>query len=86
MSNQLKSRLDRIETRSDLSEFVSALQRDFEKNKEEWENPSIDCFLEAMSAWIEDMDGYYKNQGQNFSEEQPWKMFAEILLASKVYE
>ncbi len=86
MSSQLIDRLENVKTRKDLSEFVSALLKDLENNNTEWENASLDDFLEAMSGWIEDMDGYYKNQGKPFSEDQPWKIFAEILYASKVYE
>ncbi|PIE40757.1 MAG: hypothetical protein CSA49_06830 [Gammaproteobacteria bacterium] len=86
MSNQLISKLENVKTRADLSEFVSALLNDLEGNNAEWENASLSDFLEAMSSWIEDMDGYYKNQGKPFSEDQPWKLFADILYASKIYE
>lgn len=86
MSNQLINKLEKVETRADLSEFVLALLKDFESNSAEWENASLSDFLEAMSGWIEDMDGYYKNQGKLFNEDQPWKVFAEILYASKIYE
>lgn len=86
MNNQLIDMLETIETRQDLSKFVLALLEDFESNKADWENSSLSDFLEAMSGWIEDMDGYYKNQGQTFNENQPWKVFAEILYASKIYE
>ncbi len=78
--------LENIKTRSELSEFVTALLRDLEKNKDEWENATLSSFLEAISAWVKDMDGYYKNHGKPFTENQSWKTFAEILYAAKMYE
>lgn len=84
--NDLLSQLESVESRTDLSNFVVALLEDFNKNKNEWENSNIPSFLEAMSGWIQDMDGYYKNHDKPFSEDQSWKIFAEILYAAKKYE
>jgi hypothetical protein len=38
-----------------------------------------------MAGWIEDMDGYYQNKGQEFTEDQPWDVFARILTAATIY-
>jgi hypothetical protein len=39
-----------------------------------------------MSVWLQEMDGYYKNTGQEFTGEPTWKVFAELLAAAKAYE
>jgi len=39
-----------------------------------------------MSRWIEDMDGWYANQGKSVPEEPDWQTFAHILGAATVYE
>jgi hypothetical protein len=39
-----------------------------------------------MATWIEDMDQYYRNRGEEFSENQPWALFGTILLAARGYE
>lgn len=69
-----------------LAAFVSALKEDFANNKGEWENPDIEIFLDAMSAWVFSMENLYNNLGKPLPIEPSCKVFAEILLASKVYE
>jgi hypothetical protein len=75
-----------VNTKEDLSRFVAELVDDFKLNGESWENNNIADFLEAMSAWIFDMDGYYLNQGLPVSDQPSWSDFARILLAAKYYE
>ena len=77
-------KIDDIKTKEDLSEFIKVLMNEY--NKDDWENNNIPDFLEAMSAWIIDMDGYYKNNGKDIPNKPDWKTFAEILKASTMYE
>ena len=53
-----------------------------------FENNTLDSFLEAMKNWIEDMDGYYKNIGMREYNDKTlnWSMLADILNASRIYE
>jgi len=39
-----------------------------------------------LVAWTKDMDNYYKNIGQPIPENINWKVFGDIILASKYYE
>ncbi len=82
----LKEKVDGICNRGDFIGFVNALRNDLKIHPEEWENSTLDNYFEALSAWIEDMDGYYKNQGLSVPKSPSWKNFAEMLLASKYYE
>jgi len=82
----LETRVKGVKSRQDLVEFISALRQDLESNSDDWENLSLPRFLEAMGAWVEAMDQFYRNQGVEFSEEQPWQVFASILLAARIYE
>ncbi|WP_226467286.1 DUF7660 family protein [Luteimonas panaciterrae] len=75
-----------IESRDDFVGFVRALKNDLLLDPESWENPTLEEFLEALSSWTEDMDGYYKNNNLPMPTDIPWSRFAEILLASKYYE
>lgn len=83
---KLLTNLDTIKTREELSEFIVQLSRDLQNNKEDWENPDLPSFLEAMSGWVDAMDGYYKNKGEAMPRDVPWNIFANILYAAKVYE
>jgi len=81
----LYQKVENVNSRESLAEFVDSMKVDFIKNPENWENSDMESFLEAMSAWIKDMDGYYENNG-NALNELTWKTFADILIASISYE
>jgi hypothetical protein len=53
---------------------------------EDWENPDLARYLGALAAWIDDMDGYFKNQNLSTPEQVDWKLFGEILMAARRYE
>ena len=65
-----------------LKEFITEI------HTEDFENNTLDSFLEAMKNWIEDMDGYYKNIGMREYNDKTlnWSMLADILNASRIYE
>jgi hypothetical protein len=73
-------------SREDFVVFVKALSKDLRDNPATWENGTLERFLEALAAWIEDMDGYYLNQGKPVPQQPDWKVAADMLMAAKVYE
>ncbi len=75
-----------VRSREDLAQFVRTLADDLRQRPEAWENVALGPFLEAMSAWIEDMDGYYRNKGEAVPSQPEWSTLAEILAAARVYE
>lgn len=93
----LEDYLDNVVDEKSFIEFAKALQADKEEEnrieKEEpsppysqghngWENGSIEAFLESSIAWSEDT-----NFGEMFSKDlNPWRKFANFLLAGKFYE
>lgn len=83
---ELHEQIDNIRTKDDLALFVGRLKEDFLSNRDEWENPDLEMFLDAMSAWISSMDNAYKNMGKDVPVQPSWSAFARILYASKTYE
>ncbi|QHW31917.1 hypothetical protein GZH47_14555 [Paenibacillus rhizovicinus] len=77
--------LHEIRSKNDFLRFLTVLRSDLVKNSNDWENPTLDKYLEAMQGWIQDMDGYYSDTDQTIPE-QTWKVFADILYAAKIYE
>lgn len=75
-----------IRSREDFVLFVNALSQDLHSNKESWENATLERFLEALGAWVEDMDGFYLNEGKPAPQQPDWKVFGDILLAARMYE
>ena len=77
----------KINDRTSFIEFINLLHEDFIKQPETWENSTLGDFLEAMSRYTEDIDGYYANTNQNINADIPsWQVFADILKGSVVYE
>lgn len=86
MTSRLLTLHGQVASRAELVTFIEALREDLSANPADWENPDLSSFLGAMSAWVADMDGYYQNTGQPPPAAPSWKMIADILLASKIYE
>ena len=65
--------------------FLENFIKDLKENKKEWENSTLQSYLEAMKSWLEDSDGFYNNLDKK-PPNNCYEYFAEILLAAKVYE
>ena len=83
---KLHERANCIRSREDLVIFIRALKDDLRDHSQSWENADLGRFLEALSAWIEDMDGYYLGKRQPVPEQPDWKFLGEMLLAARIYE
>jgi len=83
---ELHEQVAEIQTRAELVAFIEALRADLKANPKKWENPTLESFLGALASWIEDMDGYYQNQGREIPQTPTWKTFGEMLAAARVYE
>lgn len=83
---ELINQINNLHTREDFIKFLLLLVKDFKNNPDEWENNNLESFLEAAASWTEDMDGYYINNNLPLPENVNWKVFANILMAAKMYE
>jgi hypothetical protein len=63
--------------RSDILRKLDELREDLKAHPDEWENPTLDDYLEGMRAWLADSSG---------NEEPSWELFARILDAGRSYE
>jgi hypothetical protein len=79
-------KINSINSREDFVSFVYLLSQDFRENPKSWENDDIGTYLEALAAWVEDMDGYYLNNDCPIPEKPDWKHVADMLMAAKIYE
>lgn len=77
----LFEKCNNVDSKNDLIQFIKALRHDLLVNPEEWENQTLDGFLEAMESWMEDtIDRGY------LADKPEWKSFAAILYMGKIYE
>ena len=81
--NQL---VEQIHSREDFVTFVRAFLCHLQQKPKEWENHDLASFLDALAAWVEDMDGYYHNLGERVPDQPTWRMLGQILLAARAYE
>lgn len=76
-----------VTSRVDFIAFVQRLQENLQCHSEEWENTSLERFLEALARYADVFDAYVRNVGSPIDPEQPsWQLFAVLLCGAKVYE
>jgi hypothetical protein len=76
-----------VNSRADFVEFAKALLENFDEHPEEWDNASPKEFLQGLVGFVDNIEGYYQNIGMKLDLENPsWRVFADILLAARVYE
>ena len=78
--------VDDINNKEDFLKFMGLLLENLKNNPDEWENKSLKSYLDAIAAWIENMEGYYQNIDQTIPNNINWKVFADILTAATMYE
>lgn len=84
---ELRETTDSIKSKSDFVSFIDELLLDYKYNKEKWENNSLETFLEALSGYTDDIEGYYKNNSIDVNLENPsWRVFADCLYGARIYE
>jgi hypothetical protein len=75
-----------IYTKADLAAFIDKMRSELSEDGNAWENNTLPKYLEAMAAWVRDMDGFYSNAGELVPNKPDWNTIADILEAAKVYE
>jgi heme oxygenase len=75
-----------INTKQEFLTFLDDFIADYKNNRADWQNDNLEDFLKAMSSWIEDMDGFYKNQNLPIPTNINWQIFSDMLQAAKMYE
>lgn len=84
--DDVSDRVGTIETRHDVAAFVLALRQDLLDGDDDWENPTLERYLEAVAARVNDLDGYFDNRGEPVPQTPSWRLLGEMLLAAKMYE
>ncbi|CAH1226876.1 hypothetical protein PAECIP111891_06018 [Paenibacillus allorhizoplanae] len=68
-----------VSSKDELVAFLHTLRHDLTNNATSWENQTLENFLEAMAAWLND-----SNDAN--SKTPTWSLLATSLLAGKAYE
>ena len=86
-NDDLEESTQSINSKEEFALFLERLRIDYQTNEDEWENTSLPEYFHGMIGFCMQADNYYQNIGVDFDCEQPsWRLFADILLAARVYE
>jgi hypothetical protein len=77
---------DHVTSREELAQFVLALRTDLAEHPDEWENVTLDRYLEALAAYIADAPGWYRNNNIALPPNGDWTFFARVLAGAAIYE
>lgn len=64
---------------SHVVKVLGELREDLRQRPEQWENPTLDRYLEAAGAWLGDWQSKH-------DEPLTWELVAKLFLAAKIYE
>ncbi|MGE8036290.1 DUF7660 family protein [Lysinibacillus sp. NPDC093692] len=78
--------IENVSNKQQFLNFVNLLSADFLKNRDEWENKSIDEFLLGIEGWVESMEGFFENSGLETPENINWNFLSMVLYVGKIYE
>ncbi|MFD9436718.1 hypothetical protein [Streptomyces sp. NPDC060002] len=82
----LHESVHRVRSREDFAEFLSDALIDLREHPEDWENSTLENFLEAWGAWVGDMPGWCANRGEAIPEQPDWHLLAGMVMAARIYE
>ncbi len=82
MSEHPFDKIESIEEKSDLIEFLKLLEEDYKSNQDDWENITIGDYLESIRAWLNDSDEAMIDSEGSHS----LKACAQLFYVGKIYE
>ena len=77
---------DQIATRTDVTAIIDQMVADLQLHPDEWENRTLESFLEGLARSLRDLNGLYANRGEKLPAQPSWKMLAEVLIMASGYE
>jgi hypothetical protein len=75
-----------VTTITDAADVVQRMLGDLLTHPDEWENLTLEHFLEALAASLEGIPQLYANRGEQFPKEPTWRVLAEVLVMASGYE
>lgn len=86
MSVDITTAARRVTSRQELAGFVRLLATLARTDPGRFDNGDLAAYLEALSAWIDDLDGYRAQTGDVPTDAPNWRLVAQMLGAATVYE
>lgn len=71
--------LDKINSKKDFLKFMELYLPTVA-------DAAVKEYLESVTAWVEDMDGYYKNMDKEEPQNINWNFIATLIYVGGIYE
>ena len=78
--------LIRVHDHDDVARVIEQMLTDLREHPAEWENNTLDRYLEALAALLEALPQLHTNRGEPPPKALTWNMIAEILVRATGYE
>ena len=78
--------LDTVTDADALAGFLLALRDDLTAHPDQWQNGDVCACLEAMAAWVRDMERSNNAKGDSLGQLNPFQLCAILVYAMKIYE
>ena len=76
-----------VQSHADLVVMLGRMHDDYDQSgKDEWENATLDRYLEAMTALAHALPQLYANRGEPMPERPTWEMVAILIAGATGYE
>ncbi|WP_157862296.1 DUF7660 family protein [Wenjunlia vitaminophila] len=78
---------DRIPDQDAFAAFLARLHEDCRQRGDQWENVTLERFLEALAAWVSTGPAWYEcNLQEPLPSDGNWTYLAHALMAATMYE
>jgi hypothetical protein len=74
---------EQVTDKDSFIKFLQALNEDLSNNGEEWENPELDRYIEAMKGYL---NASTESSINKVDFTPSWSLFAKIMVAASIYE
>jgi hypothetical protein len=75
-----------VRTPADVGRIVERMRADLLEHPDEWENSTLERFLDALAAFLETRSRNRSDLGEEVLMGPAWTLFAESLVAATGYE
>ena len=82
--DDIVAKIEGISCKEDFLSFLAQLAADFQASPQEWENRTVDQYLEAVQSWVEDFSTSEYND-VDWSRVE-YSIMARILYMGTLYE
>jgi hypothetical protein len=80
-------RASQVASRQDAQRVIAQMRADLAgRGSREWENPTLDRFLEALEAVVDGLPDQLAAQDEDETARAPWALLAQVLVAATGYE